>query len=132
MKKLLSVLLVAVMVFALAACSKSGGSDDGGSSDPAVGTWKLTSAEASGITLSMEDFAQLSGLDKYEMTIDIRADGTFTASVDMGTGAQTGEGTWTVSGNQYTLTSNGSPQVFTLENGKLVAEASGAKMYFEK
>ena len=132
MKKLLAVLFAAVMVLGLAACSGSDSNGGGEGADPAVGTWKLTSAEASGITLTMDEFAQLMGIDKYEMIIEIRADGTFTASVDMGTGAQKGEGTWTKDGNAYTLTSNGSPQVFTLEGGKLVAEAEGAKMYFEK
>ena len=128
MKKLLTVLLAAVLVFAFAACSGSSGSKD---ADPAVGHWVHTYSQTDN-----GEMHKMGGDGNYKFTFDIEADGTFTNVLTDSNGV-TGnyEGTWTVENGTYTLKfkSGSEDIILTLEDGKLVMKTySGSIYYFEK
>jgi len=87
-----------------------------------VGTWVLTKVTitfGTGQSITLEGQAlQAAGISG---TITIRADGTYTAVMNMGDDPITENGTWTIDGNNLTLTtSEGSETVpFTLSGNKL-------------
>ena len=70
MKKHLAVIMLAVFMMVLAGCG--GKKIDA----PVVGDWKLSTVEAMGQTMTVEDFAALTGSD-VEMKISIKDNGTF-------------------------------------------------------
>ena len=151
MKKLLAMLLAAMMVFTVVGCEQK--KDDAApvaeettdataeevpvateapvaTETPAVieevtsditGTYKLSGAEMDGEALPMEGAP--------EMGIILDADGTVTLTSD----GEAETGTWTQEGNELILTSDeGEVMTMTLEDGNLVMEESGVKMIFSK
>lgn len=120
MKKTVSKLFAAAMVFALAfamvACS-------GSKNSQYVGNWKATSASASGISV---DLATL-GL---EMSMDLKADGT----VSVTAAGQSGSGTWEETETGIKISSDGESLEAKYVDGKLEMNepSSGVIMYFEK
>ena len=121
MKKITAVLLALMLVFALCAC---------GGDDPNAGTYYLTSAEISGITLSAEDLSSAMGEDAGAYYIELKGNGTFTGD----TGAGLGSGEWSLDGTELTITESGYEMYGTLENGVLTLYEpnSGVTFYFEK
>ena len=126
MKKLLAVLMAAMLVLSLAACS---GGSSGGGSDSGVGTWKLVSMSYGDQSISISDYSEMLGED-YTVTLEIKSDGTFTVD-SMGL---VQSGTWTANGSTYSLDLDGGVQEAKLSGGQLILEdsASGMSMVFEK
>ena len=79
--------------------------------------------------MSISEYSELLGED-YNVTIEIRADGTFTVN-SLGLEQS---GTWTSSGNTYSLDLDGGVQKATVSGNQLTMEdeASGMSMVFEK
>ncbi len=127
MKKLLSVLMLAVMMMAFVGCGGKGDSDA-----PVVGDWKLATIEAMGQTMTVDEFAELSGSDDVKMEMSIKADGKFTASL----GDISGEGTWEYKEPTLTLSSDGESMTGEYKDGKLTLQMEEAgqsySMTFEK
>ena len=111
--------LVLLLSVVLTGC---GGSANVDPSDPIIGTWTLTSAEADGISMNM------GGDSMLDASLDIRADGTI-AGESMGLNS---EGTWKKDGTGYTLTMDGEDVAATLENDTLTFETDGVVMTMEK
>ncbi len=125
MKKILSLVLVAMMALSLAACGKGGGSS---ASDDIIGTWKLVSIELSGQEMSVSDYADLLGQD-MDVSYTFEEGGKFVASA-MG---QEMEGTWEKgSGSDYNMTIEGDTQTGSLVDGKFRHGMEGMAMIFEK
>lgn len=117
-KWLVTLMMFAAMIFAIAGCGKKAES-------AVVGTWTVTSIEINGETLDWKEFqGMLNGGDKtaeennadLEMTID--KDGKFSTKF----GEETNEGTWTEKDGVYTLDEDGDQQKATIKSGKLVFE----------
>ena len=115
---LLSLFLAAAIL--LAACSSVTGG-----TDAMTGTWELSSAEASGITLSKEALSSM-GLSE-SLTMEFNG-GKFTANF----AGETGEGTYKIDGDKVTMTSEGEDMVGTLVDNELRIEESGATLIFTK
>ena len=115
---LLSLFLAAAIL--LAACSSATGG-----TDAMTGTWELSSAEASGITLSKEALSSM-GLSE-SLTMEFYG-GKFTANF----AGETGEGTYKIDGDKVTMTSEGEDMVGTLVDNELRIEESGATLIFTK
>ena len=115
---LLSLFLAAAIL--LAACSSATGG-----TDAMTGTWELSSAEASGITLSKEALSSM-GLSE-SLTMDFNG-GKFTANF----AGETGEGTYKIDGDKVTMTAEGEDMVGTLVDNELRIEESGATLIFTK
>ncbi|MBR5239234.1 MAG: hypothetical protein IKW04_01495 [Clostridia bacterium] len=115
MKKLLALLLAAMMVFTVVGCDKKGGA-------AIAGTYTLTGAEMNGEALPMDGAP--------ETAVTLNADGTGTVSE----GEATTACTWTQEGDTVTLVApeQERPLVLTLEGNALVIEESGVKMTFTK
>lgn len=115
---LMSLFLVAALL--LAACSSATGG-----TDAMAGTWELSSAEASGITLSKEALSSMGLSDGLTMEFN---GGKFTANF----AGETGEGTYKIEGDKVTMTSQGEDLVGTLVDNELHIEESGATLIFTK
>ncbi len=128
MKKLLSVLMLAVMMMAFVGCGGSKGDSDA----PVVGDWKLATVEAMGVSMTVDEFAALSGSDDVKMEMSIKADGKFSASL----GDISGEGTWEYTEPTLTLSSDGESMTGEYKDGKLTLQMEEAgesySMTFEK
>ncbi|MBR5239233.1 MAG: hypothetical protein IKW04_01490 [Clostridia bacterium] len=126
MKKLLAILLAAMMVFTVVGCDKN--------ETPASGA-PATDAPASDITgqYTLTDMA-MSGeevpLDGApEMTLTVFADGT----AKMYNGMATQDLTWTQSGDQISFVDvNGVADVFTIQGSQLVYDMNDIYMVFSK
>ncbi|MBQ9827494.1 MAG: hypothetical protein IJM62_02305 [Lachnospiraceae bacterium] len=114
MKKLLSVLLAALMILSLAACGKSGGGAD---KDPVIGTWKAVSAEYGGTTM-----------DVPEITNEVKEDGTFIYSAQ----GTTYEGTWKNDNGTYTFEVGGDPVNGSISGSQLTMYEGELTIVFEK
>jgi len=117
MKKIASVLSIVLLVSVLLVGCKSGGM---------TGTWKLTGAEAYGMTMAADELSML-GLG--EMSLTFKSNGTVT--MNMGSVSQ-GNAKYKVEGDKVIITENGTSMEFTKENGALTVEAMGAKLIFTK
>lgn len=118
MKRKLALLLALVMLCAtmLTACGSSG--------SKVVGTWEMTSAMAAGIETI--DTMKESG---YDMSFVFDKNGK--VKVISG-GEEQGEADWKEDGDKVTISESGSEMEFTLADGKLTTEQSGATLVFEK
>lgn len=120
--KIIAALAAVMMVMLMVA-----GCGNNNSADNALvaGTWKLTSAEASGMTLTSEMLGTV-GMDN--MTIEFDENGT----VKLALYEQTVDAQWAMNGDAVEITVEGETIAAQLEDGKLVMEADGAKLIFEK
>jgi hypothetical protein len=145
--------LALVSCLAFAACGSGG--EDGGSGDsgqpasPAVGTWVIDTAATlksieSGLDPNtppqmVEQMKEMIGAIKGKMKVN--ADGTFTGDMEMPSPmggeaeSQRGEGTWTLEGDQFSITTtseNGQPkenpdtETATLKDGVITVSPAGA------
>ena len=119
MKKILAVLLTAVMVLSLAACGGTGGAD------PNEGVYKATSGEYGGISINIDKVfdggvtLQLKSGDRAVLTM----------------GGQDYNLKWSLDGRDFTLTASDSEYTGTLADGVLTLENvldSGVNMTLEK
>ncbi|MBR5239232.1 MAG: hypothetical protein IKW04_01485 [Clostridia bacterium] len=148
MKKLLAMLLAAMMVFTVVGCEQKPATTEteapAETATPAeteapveteapaeidevsadiTGTYKLSGAEMDGVVMSAEE------MGAPEMGIILDADGTVTLTSE----GESETGTWALEGNELILTSDeGDVMTMTLEDGNLVMEESGIKMIFSK
>ena len=113
MKKIFSLLLAAVLILSLAACSKSSGEDK----DPVIGTWKAVSAEYNGEAVEVP-----------EITNDVKEDGTFVYNFS----GNEFNGTWTNDNGTYTFTVDNMPVTGKIEGGQLFMSEDAQTIIFEK
>ncbi|MCI8549337.1 MAG: hypothetical protein HFI68_01880 [Lachnospiraceae bacterium] len=117
------VLVMAMVVLALAGC---GGKD---SSAPVVGKWKLTSIEAAGMTMSVDEFLSMSGMSDTTNEMEIKSNGKF--SMEMV--GEKGTGKWEWKEPICTLTDEAGDSVEAeYKDGKLSMDLEGVLMIFEK
>ena len=117
-------LVVALSIFALAGCG--GGKDM--SKSPYCGTWDAKTATAYGQTVDVATIMP-------QFTVELKADGKASATVDTGNGPETGNGTWEETANGVKVMDSENPDglEFTAdENGNLTIEESGVLITFEK
>lgn len=114
MKKLLVLALSLALLLSAAAFAES---------IDYTGVWYLISLEAEGMTYSPADFGM-------EMSIEINDDGTASGTSVMGGDPQTVEGDWVLADAGITVTLDGEPANFVMEDGVLSAEQDGMKMVF--
>lgn len=122
-KKIGAFILSAGMIFTLVSCS--------GSSDAVEGTWTLKSAY-SGETEVTEEQLQSAEIGGTTFTFK---DGKVEISVP--SSEELSEGTYTVEGNQVTISGDGEEDSFsgTIEDGKLTikqGDSDNMKLIFEK
>ncbi len=124
LSKLTALMLVLLCLFGLAAC---------GGSKP-TGVYNLESIESGGVSLTVSDLKSLLGEEAadFSVTLEIKEDGTFildAASLDEG---MNGEGTWTQSGNQLSMTADGDTITATLKGNTISLTESDTTMVFKK
>ena len=120
-KKLVSLLLVALMVFTLVACSSSGGGSGAANKPSPVGKYVLTGMEENGEATSQEDLDLLKSLG-LTVTMEIKEDGT--GSMDLFGEAL--EFTW----DADNIILEGEKQAYTFDGSKFTIENDGTKMEF--
>ena len=114
MRRVLSVLVVAVMVFALVGC--------GGSDSKYVGKWKLTKASYAGIEMTAEEM----GMDA---SMDIKSGGKVVLDLD----GDKSEGKWEEKDGKLVITDDTDVEVTAeMKDNAIVLEYSGVNMVFEK
>ena len=120
-KKMVALLLIAVLVFALTACSGGGG---GAASKPSpVGTYTLSGMEEDGEATSQEDLDLLASLG-LTVTLDIKEDGT--GSINLF--GEEMEFTW----DEDNIIVDGEKQAYTFDGTTFTMENEGTKMSFTK
>ena len=128
MKKLVALLLAAVMVFSLTAC--------GGSGNPAVGKYGLEKMSAGGMEFTADDLESLMSLAGVEgkfLVVELTEDGKFIMTSEVDESMNT-EGTYTIDGNTITITAEGSDISGTIDGDTitLTDEASSTEMVLSK
>lgn len=137
MKRLTALLLAALMVFALSACSVFGGDDDDSSSSKKTkveGTYVVKTIDgdtpleyfkkqADDYGMDLEDMLEWMDMDEDEldefMVLKLKKDGT---AIMTSLGEEV-EGTWEKDGNTVTFEfDEDDPVEFTYKNGKLIYE----------
>ena len=108
MKKLTSLLLIALLLLCAAGTAYA-------EEDPNLGVYTGTTAEYSGITLSLETFFE------NGFSIELKENGKCILNAD---GVQA-SGTWTLEGTAFTVTGGGLDCSGTLENGLMRLEYEG-------
>lgn len=127
-KKVVMVVMVAMM--AMAALAGCGGKKD--STPEIVGTWSVSELEASGVSISLEEYAKQLGQGADAIKMDLTCKEDKSLSMDMA-GVKT-EGTWEEKDGKFVITLSGKDQEVSITDGKLVFEdaASGMKMTMKK
>lgn len=120
MKKLLTIFMSLLVALILTACSSD--------SNPVAGTYELTKMEAGGVTITPEDELWQTATGGKDATMELEGDGKCSVSLF----GQTGEGSYEVKDTTVTITIDGDPQDFELEDDNLTVEMAGTKMIFEK
>ncbi len=118
MKRLLAILLAALMALSLAACT-SGSNDD----DPNLGKYMGTRAEYSGMSLALENV-----LDGGETSIELKGGGKCTVIL----GGDSFNGKYALAGEDITFTIQREDYVGTLKAGVIRLEFQGMTLVFEK
>lgn len=118
--RIITLILVAILAFSLAACGKTG---DGN----IVGSWKADRLEMSGITVSLSDYEKTTG-QNMEYTLEFKEDGTLTGDTY---GAPV-EGTYNVNGSNVDVKINDVTQVFKLSGNELILEIETVKLILIK
>ena len=114
-KVLVSVMILAMVVAMLAACGSS-------KSNALVGTWKLTSVESAGVTMTSEALES----QGISMSFDFKEDG----SVTLEAVGETSEGTYTQDGTKVSVTIEGGTQDLKFENDQLSFEIEDTGTYY--
>ncbi len=117
MKRLLAILLAALMALSLAACT-SGGNDD-----PNLGKYMGTRAEYSGMSLALENV-----LDGGETSIELKGGGKCTVIL----GGDSFNGKYALAGEDITFTIQREDYAGTLKAGVIRLEFQGMTLVFEK
>lgn len=120
MKKLLTIFMLLLVILTLTACTND--------SNPAAGTYELTQMEARDVKVTPDNQLWKTATGGKSATMTLEDDGSCSVSLF----GETGEGSYEVKDATVTITINGDPQDFELEDGNLTAEISGTKMIFEK
>ena len=121
MKKVLALLLIAVMVFALTACSGGGG---GKADKPSpVGTFTLSGMSEDGEETSQEDLDLLASLG-LSVTMEIKEDGTGVLNLF----GEEMEFTW----DADNIIVEGEKQPYTFDGTTFTMESDGTSMTFTK
>ena len=110
MKKLLAVALALALL--LAACAEAA---------DVAGTWYLNALVMNGATVSPAAFG-------VEMSITLKEDGTAIAATTNEAGS--GEGTWSIDGDEVTVVIDDQPLALALRDGELVADLVAQTMIF--
>ena len=118
MKKVVSLMLVAVMVFSLAAC--------GSKSNSILGTYKMTKVSMAGVEVSVDEYLKAVGQEDGSVTMEIKDGGTYT--IDMA--GSTEEGTWEEKDGKITL--DGLEAKLDGKNLTMTESSSQLSMVFEK
>lgn len=114
MKKAFAALLILSMLLSALAVAEAA---------DVAGTWYLVELQSEGQTLNPSDFGM-------SMTLELKADGTVTATTSMD--SEVGEGTWEANGDKVTVTIDGTAEEFALADGKLTADQDGMTMVFSQ
>lgn len=124
MKRKIAVVITAMvmLVFALTACGS------GSKADPIEGKWSAEKIKASGLEITLDEFAEQTGQD-VSVSLEFKADGKLSAEA-MG---QTSEGEWKAKdGGKYDVTLDGETEEIVLEESKITMDFDGAVLIFEK
>ncbi len=97
-----------------------------------AGIWKMTFNQKKYTTSELQSARD--NLDFDEFTVILNNDGTASSYKIMTDGKTDiiGEGTWSITGSDVTITINGDAAKFTYKDGVLWSETFGDKAYFEK
>ncbi len=123
MKKLIAILMVAVLALSLVAC---------GSKEPAdpaaaiVGTWELDDAESE----EAKTAVQMMKMFGMTMTFEFKADGSGKLTTQMGEEPEVNDFTYEIKDNQIVI--DGSPAEFKIEGKKLHITVDGDQLIFKK
>lgn len=121
-KKFMVLMSMLFVVLALGACGSKKAS-------PVVGTWKITKAEAAGVSMAIDEYLAAVGMEGTKVEMILKDDNTLTMDM-LGT---EGEGTWEYKEPTLTLkNAAGDPMTATYEDGKLTMESAGVTLVFEK
>ncbi len=122
--KMLSLALVLVCVFSLAACG-------GGDSDLS-GTYNLKTIQMAGVTMDMDQLAESLGeaADSVKIDLVLNSDGTYKLEADAL--EMTTDGTWKADGSNLTLVIEGQETAATVKDGEITITAEGVSMTFKK
>ncbi len=121
MKRIVALLMIAIMVFALTACSGGGG---GGSSKPSpVGKYTLSGMSENGEATSEEDLKLLESLG-LTVTMEIKEDGTGVLDLF----GETMDFTW----DDDNLIVDGEKQAYTFDGTTFTMESDETSMTFTK
>ena len=84
--------------------------------------------------MTMEEYLQEAGISSpgETFTIELKADGSATATNTTIGATQASDGTWTQDGDQVTVTIDGDPETFTLSGNELSVTESGLDFVFVK
>lgn len=119
MKKLAAILLALAMLFTLAACGEKDND-----SDPNLGRYEGTTIEAMGVTMNLSDIYE------GENYVELKSGGKCVMTLE----GDAAEGTWTLNGENITITIEGIDSTGTLKDGTLVVDfmEMGMPMTFVK
>lgn len=114
MKRILCVVAVVAMVFALVSC--------GGSDSKYVGKWKLTKANYAGIEMSADQLGM-------KAVLDVKGNGKLTFEFE----GEKGEGTWEEKDGKLIINDEKTGEITAeMKDKAIVLEYSGVQMFFEK
>ena len=119
MKKLAAILLALAMLFTLAACGEKDND-----SDPNLGRYEGTTIEGMGVTMNFSDIYE------GENYVELKSGGKCVMTLE----GDAAEGTWTLNGENITITIEGIDSTGTLKDGTLVVDfmEMGMPMTFVK
>ena len=119
-KRLVSLILAAICVFALTACGTSA----------AVGEYKLTKVKYSDTEMDVDSLSETSGIT-LDITCNLEKDGSFSLDLSPIYGT-TVSGTWKMSGSNVELTAEDETITGTLSGDTLTLSENDEVLVFEK
>lgn len=122
-KRVLTFLMALGMIFTLVACG-------GGGKDP-TGTYKLTKMNSGGEEIDMEALAALMGVET-SMTLELKADKTFTMNMGFLGDDESVSGTWKMEGDALILSAAGDNLPVTYDGKSIVMDMEGEILTLEK
>ena len=129
--KVATFMMVLVLALSFAGC--------GGGKSKAIGSYKLETIEAEGMTINMEDLLSLAagagveGVDEdTALTLEIKEDGKFVLDMTAFDESMSEEGTWEEKDGKLTLTADEVPVEASLDGDTITIEEYGSKMVFKK
>ncbi len=97
-----------------------------------VGAWSCVSIEQDGNKQPLSAYATLYGIEHASMTMQISADGTFSATATLGADNRPVSGTWTEQNGTAVFTAEGSSIEGAIRDGQLVLYNDADKVFFTK